>query len=61
MDEWYLHFWGNLSIKFEAKIKPLLHLIMPTFQGLQGDQEKWVGGGQEIQSGSGERHVPEEV
>ena len=44
MDEQDIHFWGNLLINWEAKIQPLLHLIMTKFQWLHEDHEELVVG-----------------
>ena len=61
MDELDIHFWGNLFRNFESAIQPLLNLIIPTLQGLHGDQEERVGGGQGVHSRSREGHVTEEL
>ena len=59
MDELDLHCWVNLFRNCEAEIKPLLHLIINTIQGLHGYQEYWVVGIQRIHIRSGKGHGPE--
>ena len=61
MDELDLNFWGNIFRHFEAEIQPLLHLIVPTLQGLYVDQEKWVGEGKIFHRIASEGHEPEEL
>ena len=46
MDEWDIYWWGNLFRNCEVKIQPLLNLINTTLQGLYGDQEELMEGGQ---------------
>ena len=43
MDERDIHCRGNLLRDFEAKIQPLINLIMPTIQRIHGEQEEFVG------------------
>ena len=52
---------GEKFRNVKAEIHPLLHLIMPTLQGIHGDQEGWVGGGQGFHSRACEGHGTEEV
>ena len=39
MDEQDNHLWVNIFGNCEAEIRPLLHLIIPTLQGMYEDQE----------------------
>ena len=61
MDEQDIHCKVNLIRNFEAEIKPLLRLIMPTLQVLHEYQEEGVGGGKVFHRRTSKAHVPEEV
>ena len=61
MDEQDLHLWVNLLRNFEAKIQPLIHLILTTVRVLYGYQKELMVGGQGVHRITGEVRGSEEI